>query len=273
MLVGEVTNTTLASLSPLLFVACSNWYGSIYLLSFRSMTRQELTVGTNNPPIDTLPKLYRFVRTQCGTHSMLHGLYVTIQIAMFVWKQRVINDLIIDVHGHQIFIDGCFNGDPHPGNILQLEDGTIGLIDYGQCKELNDDERLGLAKIITTLASSSSDQMGNNTCSSSKIVHAMEELGFCFKHGKEDVIIQMAYFCFDSDTAGKAIGCTTPQDYLTYLQSRDPMQNVPDAAVFVARTSFLFRGMGILLGQEIHTSQKWAKHAKDALLSAEDSRS
>lgn len=29
--------------------------------------------------------------------------------------------------------DGCFNADPHPGNILLLEDGqTLGLIDFGQ---------------------------------------------------------------------------------------------------------------------------------------------
>lgn len=36
------------------------------------------------------------------------------------------------VHGHQIFVDGAFNGDPHPGNILLTPDGKLGLIDYGQ---------------------------------------------------------------------------------------------------------------------------------------------
>jgi hypothetical protein len=29
----------------------------------------------------------------------------------------------------QIFIDGAFNGDPHPGNILLLDDGRIGLLE------------------------------------------------------------------------------------------------------------------------------------------------
>lgn len=38
------------------------------------------------------------------------------------------------VHGHQIFIDGAFNGDPHPGNILLTPDGKLGLIDYGQAR-------------------------------------------------------------------------------------------------------------------------------------------
>jgi aarF domain-containing kinase len=42
-----------------------------------------------------------------------------------------------DVHAHEIFVDGCFNGDPHPGNVLLLPDGRLGLIDYGQvCTQL-----------------------------------------------------------------------------------------------------------------------------------------
>lgn len=40
----------------------------------------------------------------------------------------------VRVHGHQIFVDGAFNGDPHPGNILLTPDGKLGLIDYGQAR-------------------------------------------------------------------------------------------------------------------------------------------
>ena len=40
--------------------------------------------------------------------------------------------LLVDVHGHEILIDGCFNADPHPGNVLLLKNGKLGLIDYGQ---------------------------------------------------------------------------------------------------------------------------------------------
>lgn len=29
---------------------------------------------------------------------------------------RIIDELF-EVHGHEIFIDGCFNADPHPGNL------------------------------------------------------------------------------------------------------------------------------------------------------------
>jgi aarF domain-containing kinase len=34
---------------------------------------------------------------------------------------------LFEVHGHEIFFDGEFNGDPHPGNILLLPDGRLGI--------------------------------------------------------------------------------------------------------------------------------------------------
>jgi aarF domain-containing kinase len=42
--------------------------------------------------------------------------------------------LCADVHAHEIFVDGAFNGDPHPGNILLMPDGRLGLIDDGQVR-------------------------------------------------------------------------------------------------------------------------------------------
>ena len=35
-----------------------------------------------------------------------------------------------------IFEHDFFHGDPHPGNLLVLPDGRIGLLDFGLCKEL-----------------------------------------------------------------------------------------------------------------------------------------
>jgi len=38
---------------------------------------------------------------------------------------------ILDASFHQLFTDGLFHGDPHPGNVLVLADGRIGLLDFG----------------------------------------------------------------------------------------------------------------------------------------------
>lgn len=68
------------------------------------------------------------------------------------------------VHGHQIFVDGSFNGDPHPGNILLTEDGRIGLIDYGQVKHMPRDERVQLSKLIIALAHEDKESVRAQRC-------------------------------------------------------------------------------------------------------------
>jgi len=41
---------------------------------------------------------------------------------------------LVRVHGHQLLLDGVYNADPHPGNVLVLQGGTLGLIDYGAAR-------------------------------------------------------------------------------------------------------------------------------------------
>ena len=38
---------------------------------------------------------------------------------------------ILDASFHQLFADGLFHGDPHPGNVIVLEGNRIGLLDFG----------------------------------------------------------------------------------------------------------------------------------------------
>ena len=45
----------------------------------------------------------------------------------------------------QVLRDGLFSSDPHPGNVMLLHDGRIGLIDFGQAKYLTTTQRLQVA--------------------------------------------------------------------------------------------------------------------------------
>ncbi|KAL3801220.1 hypothetical protein HJC23_012620 [Cyclotella cryptica] len=183
-----------------------------------------------------------------------------LQLASLSHDARKKLSLILDVTGHQIFNDGLYNGDPHPGNILVLDCGRLGLIDYGQTRRLTKSERLALAGVVSSLGKST-----NSLKSVHEIADAMRKFGFRSRDSNDENTAKFAALYFDSDDEGRKLGYATPQKYLQYLNAIDPMVAVPDAAVFVARTSFLFRGLGALLQQSLHTSQHWRRHALTAL--------
>lgn len=59
---------------------------------------------------------------------------------------------LLEVHGFEMFVSGLFNADPHPGNLIAMADGRVGLIDYGQCKLLEPEPREAIAALIVKIA-------------------------------------------------------------------------------------------------------------------------
>jgi ubiquinone biosynthesis protein len=47
------------------------------------------------------------------------------------WDRKLLAKRILDASFHQLFTDGLFHGDPHPGNVLVLEGNRLGLLDFG----------------------------------------------------------------------------------------------------------------------------------------------
>jgi aarF domain-containing kinase len=198
---------------------------------------------------DTMTELKQ-VRSMVKHFPIYSQLSTMLQLAFLQRKQSKTVNLLLDVHGRQILTNGIFNGDPHPGNILMLSNGKLGLIDYGQCKRLEKDQRLALSKVVM--------ELGSPVVNDEAVNSAMYDFGFRFKNDNTDAIRETARLFFDSDGGSRAAGCTNPQEYYQQLQKLNPFVVVPDEAVFVARTSFLFRGMGALLGTNIETSKRWS---------------
>jgi len=48
----------------------------------------------------------------------------------------------------QVFVDGFFHADPHPGNILVAPDGSIGLVDCGQVGRLDPESKVGAVRML-----------------------------------------------------------------------------------------------------------------------------
>ncbi|GGQ27771.1 ubiquinone biosynthesis protein [Actinomadura coerulea] len=58
---------------------------------------------------------------------------------------------LLDTVLRQIVVDGVFHADPHPGNILLLDDGRLGLIDFGSVGRLDTELRGCLQRMLIAL--------------------------------------------------------------------------------------------------------------------------
>jgi ubiquinone biosynthesis protein len=59
---------------------------------------------------------------------------------------------MVDGAFRQLFEDGFFHGDPHPGNVLVLPDGRIGFLDFGLCGELTPQMRENIVLLVLAVA-------------------------------------------------------------------------------------------------------------------------
>ncbi|XP_022936672.1 uncharacterized protein LOC111443195 [Cucurbita moschata] len=68
-------------------------------------------------------------------------------------KQKIVED-ITRAYAHQIYVDGFFNGDPHPGNFLISKEPPHRpiLLDFGLTKKLPNTMKLALAKMFLAAA-------------------------------------------------------------------------------------------------------------------------
>ncbi len=55
---------------------------------------------------------------------------------------------VLDFFIHQVAVDGLFHADPHPGNMLLLADGDIGLLDFGSVGRLDQHLREAIQRLM-----------------------------------------------------------------------------------------------------------------------------
>eukprot|EP00957_Ditylum_brightwellii_P144046 10975821-Ditylum_brightwellii.AAC.1 len=144
-------------------------------------------------------------------------------------------DALFDVHGHQIFSLGLFNSDPHPGNILVIEeegqeiDTKLGLIDYGQCKQLTPSEQVRVARLILSVANNESDE---------KVAKAFRDMNVKTKNDSTEFLAKFSRLMF---------GSLQPEhmdhEWHKQLYKMDRMLYFPKELSMVYRTSLLLRGL------------------------------
>ncbi|PJE19859.1 MAG: hypothetical protein CK431_30110, partial [Mycobacterium sp.] len=125
-------------------------------LDFRREARstERLAKNLTDVPFVVVPRVYPEL---CGDNVIvleyLQGIQVarTEELVAAGHKLSEIARKIGALYGTMIFEQGFFHGDPHPGNLLILPDGRIGLLDFGLAKELPP----GFARLVATMMVSS----------------------------------------------------------------------------------------------------------------------
>ena len=141
--------------------------------------------------------------------------------------------LLAGAYGHQILGNGLFQADPHPGNILVLPDGRVGLIDFGLVKELPSEVREGVASLV--VAAAEQDPM--------RVLAAFERLGVRTKHDEHSSVLTLVRLMFDeSPMIGSDIVEQTDQA-LRY----NPINAIPSDIVLFGRVIGLLRGVSASL--------------------------
>ncbi|MBD0329535.1 MAG: AarF/ABC1/UbiB kinase family protein [Thermoleophilia bacterium] len=78
----------------------------------------------------------------------------------------------------QITVEGVYHADPHRGNVLLTEDGSLALLDFGLLGRLDDDTRRTLVLLLSALAENRADAVADLILSVSLTTLASDEAGF-----------------------------------------------------------------------------------------------
>ena len=150
---------------------------------------------------------------------------------------------------------------PHPGNIFVLEDGSIGLIDFGQVKQISGRARETLGKVMIALDGRESDE---NPDDLEKIGNLALELGVELNDdAQKEAPAAVAFWLFDGLVdklpGGYDKGELSPNSPVKELKS------FPQDLVLVGRSSILIKGLSSRLGVPWSLASEWAPIAKQII--------
>lgn len=149
----------------------------------------------------------------------------------------------MDVYLSQIFEFGYFHGDPHPGNVLVNEEGTIVLLDFGMVGQLMRKDKYAFAGIFIAIAKRDAREMAQQ----------MRKLAV------EDNITDVRQFIYDlndliEDFADLDVGESSIQDMINRLQKIMYDYHI----TFPGSVFLIFRAFAILegIGKKLHPNFK-----------------
>ncbi|KAL3692088.1 hypothetical protein R1sor_005739 [Riccia sorocarpa] len=164
---------------------------------------------------------------------------------------------LVHAYGQMFLVDGVFHADPHAGNLLLLDDGRLGLIDFGQSKVLEDSVRKKLAIMMVALYDNKE----------AEIASALKGLGMKFRDASggavsDSTLAVMARIMFDTCYVQEAtVSPMSPESILR----NTPLTSFNQALWLVVRALVILRGLCYGLRMDVSACTIWRPYALKAL--------
>ena len=164
-----------------------------------------------------------------------------------------------EVHAYQIFVNGLYNSDPHAGNVLMMDDGRLGLIDYGGVATMEKDKRTSFAKLLVAISDKNEE----------KTIKYCKEFGFESKKMDKVYMMAYAYMCFHRGlNMDDMISVGVPEDVNPleielYLNKRDQLLKCESQVITVQRCANVLLGISGELngGGSLSIAEMWREPA------------
>jgi ubiquinone biosynthesis protein len=112
-----------------------------------------------NRPYMKIPRVYDSLSSRTVlTMEFIRGVKIG-HAELSLEDRREVAGHILDASFRQLFEDGLFHGDPHPGNILVLEGNRLALLDFGVVGRLSRAMQETLVMLVLAVALKDSDSV------------------------------------------------------------------------------------------------------------------
>ncbi|MDO5848980.1 MAG: AarF/ABC1/UbiB kinase family protein [Methanobrevibacter sp.] len=128
------------------------------------MNMEHLAYNFRTNPYIYIPKAYTdYCNTRLITMEFIKGAEMekVFESTDPKYNKKLIATRGVKAYFKQIFIDGFFHADPHPGNLMVMENNVVCFIDEGMMGILDDNFKENLAELIILLISGNTDHLLN----------------------------------------------------------------------------------------------------------------
>jgi len=152
---------------------------------------------------------------------------------------QAVAQLVTDAYCEQLFLHGMFHADPHPGNLFVVPGPRLIMLDFGLCRQLDDQFRLGYARLVNAML----------TWNAAEMVQAFKDLGFRVRRADDPTpYLMMGRAFLQSSQPGRAYA---DPDLVAEANARvarairaNPIVEIPREFLLIMRVTGLLSGLG-----------------------------